>query len=40
MADTNAPRPGLGNAGWWIIGVLAAVIFLWILFAWGTAEPA
>lgn len=34
MADINVQRRS-SNAVWWIIGIVAAVILLWLLFGWG-----
>jgi hypothetical protein len=41
MADMNVPRrSGSATGVWWIIGVLATVLILWMLFALGTPTPA
>jgi hypothetical protein len=41
MSDMNVPRrSGLGSGVWWIIGVLALAIILWMLFAMAAPAPA
>jgi hypothetical protein len=38
MADINVQRKS-SNALWWILGLIALLVLLWFIFAWGT-EPA
>ena len=41
MADMNVPgKSGLGSGVWWIVGVLAAVLILWVLYSLGNPRPA